>query len=110
MPQAITRTGFRFRNVSATECELTIYDLIYPEWGVSASVIRQQLQAAGEQVRSIRLNIHSYGGSIPEGLAIYNLLKSHPARVEAHIDGIAASMASVVAMAGDEIVMPNSTG
>ncbi len=82
--------------------EITIYDVIDRYYGVSASAIYDQLKAIGE-VKTIRVRLNSNGGSVFEGTAIYNLLKQHPARVTVTIDGLAASMASIVAMAGDEI-------
>ena len=57
-------------------------------------------------VDTIRVHINSPGGFVTEGVAIFNALKQHPARVVVTIDALAASMASAVAMAGDEIVMP----
>ncbi|EOW7663426.1 ClpP-like prohead protease/major capsid protein fusion protein, partial [Escherichia coli] len=51
---------------------------------------------------------HSPGGDIFEGLAIYNALKNHPAKKIVHIEGMAASMASFIAMCGDHIVMPEN--
>src|ERR1019366_1254050 len=51
----------------------------------------------------IDLRINSPGGNVFEGLTIYNLLASHPAKVAVHIDGLAASIASVIAMAGNTI-------
>lgn len=56
----------------------------------------------------INLYINSYGGSVFEGTAIYNQLKRHPAHKTAYIDGFACSIASVIAMAADEIVMPRN--
>ncbi|EIB0206250.1 Clp protease ClpP, partial [Escherichia coli] len=53
-------------------------------------------------------SIHSPGGDIFEGLAIYNALKNHPAKKIVHIEGMAASMASFIAMCGDHIVMPEN--
>ncbi|HGP0083435.1 TPA: head maturation protease, ClpP-related, partial [Pseudomonas aeruginosa] len=50
----------------------------------------------------------SPGGDVFEGTAIYNLLRNHPASVDVYIDGLAASMASVIAMAGDTIYMPEN--
>ncbi len=52
---------------------------------------------------TIHVRLNSYGGDVFEGLAIYRLLADHPARVIVFIDGIAASIASVIAMAGDDI-------
>lgn len=59
-------------------------------------------------VQQINLYINSYGGSVFEGTAIYNQLKRHPAHKTVYIDGFACSVASVIAMAGDEIVMPKN--
>lgn len=53
----------------------------------------------------ITVHINSYGGEVAEGLAIYNNLKNHPARIRTICDGFACSAASVVFMAGDERVM-----
>ncbi|MGQ3049838.1 MAG: head maturation protease, ClpP-related [Niveispirillum sp.] len=81
--------------------EITIYDEI-GYWGINASSFIRDLRSIGA-VDRIDLRINSPGGDVFDGAAIYNLLLAHPARVVVHIDGLAASMASVVAMAGDEI-------
>lgn len=60
-------------------------------------------------VTEIEIYINSYGGSVFEGTAIYNQLKRHPAKKTVYIDGFACSIASVIAMAGDEVVMPKNT-
>ena len=60
-------------------------------------------------VTEIEVYINSYGGSVFEGTAIYNQLKRHPAKKTVYIDGFACSIASVIAMAGDEVVMPKNT-
>lgn len=93
--------AYRFTAL-ADEVEIAIYDIIDPFWGISAAQIRGELRAAGD-VQRIHIRIHSPGGSIVEGTALYSLLKSHPARKRVTVDGLAASMASIVAMAGDEI-------
>lgn len=59
-------------------------------------------------VTQINLYINSYGGSVFEGTAIYNQLRRHPAHKTVFVDGFACSIASVIAMAGDEIVMPRN--
>lgn len=59
-------------------------------------------------VTQINVYINSYGGSVFEGTAIYNQLRRHPAHKTVYIDGFACSIASVIAMAGDEIVMPRN--
>lgn len=74
-------------------------------WGVSASDFIADLRGQSG-IKSINLSIHSPGGSVLDGLAIYNSLASHPAKVYGHVEGIAASAASFVLMAADVISMP----
>jgi len=69
--------------------------------------IKEFLDEIGE-VDNIDVHINSGGGSVFGGIAIYNLLKSHKASVTVYIDGIAASIASVIACAGDKIIMPKN--
>lgn len=76
-------------------------------WEVNAAQFANDLKALGE-LEQIDLNINSGGGSIIEGTAIFNILLRHPARVVANVEGWAASMASVIAMAADEIVIPEN--
>ena len=73
----------------------------------SAEHFRQAL-AEHPNVTQINIYINSYGGSVFEGTAIYNQLKRHAAHKTVYIDGFACSIASVIAMAGDEIVMPKN--
>ncbi|EHW9963248.1 Clp protease ClpP [Escherichia coli] len=83
---------------------------IYEEiggFGVTAKQFAEDLKALGD-VSHINLRIHSPGGDVFEGIAIYNLIRNHPADITVYIDGVAASMASVVAMAGDRVVMPEN--
>lgn len=56
-------------------------------------------------VDTLNVRINSIGGSVPDGLAIYNALQRHPARVAVSIEGVAASIASLIAMAGNEIAI-----
>jgi ATP-dependent protease ClpP protease subunit len=92
--------------------EIVIYDEIGASfWGedsVSAKQFLATLEGLGD-VNSITLRINSPGGDVFDGLAIHNALKNHKATVTAHIDGIAASIASYIAMAADSIVMPANT-
>ena len=74
----------------------------------SANAFRDAL-AAHPNVTQIDLYINSYGGSVFEGTAIYNQLRRHPAHKTVYVDGFACSIASVIAMAGDEVVMPRNT-
>ena len=87
--------------------EISIYDEI-GFWGVSAASFAQDLKDCGNNIKQINLHIHSPGGDVFDGIAIYNLLKNHPANVTVYIDGLAASMASVIAMAGNEVIMPEN--
>lgn len=90
---------------------LRIYDPIDSwggEWGVSAKEVAAALDSLGD-VGEIRLHINSPGGEVFEGLAILNTLRRHPARLVTVVDGIAASAASYIAMAGDEVVMARNT-
>jgi len=88
----------------ADEAEVYIYEDIGSGWfgGVSAKQFADDLRALGS-VQTINLHINSYGGEVFDGVAIYRTLVDHPARVVTHIDGVAASSAATVAMAGDEI-------
>lgn len=74
-------------------------------WGISASEFISDIKAHGN-ASQINLSIHSPGGNALDGLAMYNALVSHPAKVHTHVAGLAASAASIVLMAGDEITMP----
>nr|DAY08639.1 MAG TPA: major capsid protein [Bacteriophage sp.] len=87
--------------------EISIYDEI-GFWGVTAQSFSKDLKALGNNLKQINLHIHSPGGDVFDGIAIYNLLKNHPANVTVYIDGLAASMASVIAMAGNEVIMPEN--
>lgn len=73
----------------------------------SANHFREEL-AAHPGVTQINVYINSYGGSVFEGTAIYNQLRRHAAHKTVYVDGFACSIASVIAMAGDEVVMPRN--
>jgi ATP-dependent Clp protease, protease subunit len=90
----------------ATGSEVGIYDEI-GAYGVSAKGFLAELGAlpAGTP---IDLRINSPGGSVFDAVAIYNAIQRHEGTVTVWIDGIAASAASYIAMAGDEIVMPEN--
>jgi ATP-dependent Clp protease, protease subunit len=85
--------------------EISIYDEI-GYWGVTAKQFIGDLKAV--DATTIKLAINSPGGAVFDALAIYNALRQHPAAVEVTIMGVAASAASVIAMAGDTIVMPEN--
>ncbi len=74
----------------------------------SAAQFRDDLKELGD-VSTIDLHINSEGGSVFEGIAIYNMLKNNPAHINVHVDALAASIASVIAMSGDTIFMPKNS-
>ena len=72
--------------------------------GITAKSFRNDLARLGD-VSELRIFINSGGGSVFDGIAIFNQIARHKARKVVHVDGIAASIASVIAMAGDEILI-----
>lgn len=74
----------------------------------SAQTFKNELDALGD-VENINLYVNSPGGSVFEGITIHNMLKRHSAHVIAHVDALAASIASVIIMAADEIRMPSNS-
>ena len=78
------------------------------ESDTSAEHFREEL-AKYPNAEEIEIYINSMGGDVVEGTAIYNQLKRHPAKKTVYVDGFAASIASVIAMAGDEVIMPANT-
>ena len=89
-----------------TGAEVAIYDEI-GAYGVSAKGFLAELGALPEGT-PVDLRLNSPGGSVFDAVAIHNALKRHAGPVTVWIDGIAASAASYIAMAGDEIVMPEN--
>lgn len=89
--------------------EISVRGFIGSWWDeVNDTTIAAQLAAIGD-VEEIRVSINSRGGEVDPAVAIYNMLRNHPARVVVRVEGVAASAASIIAMAGDEIVMPANT-
>jgi ATP-dependent Clp endopeptidase proteolytic subunit ClpP len=86
--------------------DISIHDEI-GLWGVSASAFMRDLRGMGE-LDEIHLSIHSPGGDVLDGWAIYNSLKNNKAKVTARVEGLAASMASVILMAADVIEIPEN--
>lgn len=86
---------------------ISIYDVIGEDWwtggGFTAKRMAAALRAIGEKAVTVKIN--SPGGDMFDGIAIYNLLRDHPAKVTIEVMGLAASAASIIAMAGDEIRM-----
>jgi ATP-dependent protease ClpP protease subunit len=93
---------YRIKNVSSDEAEIFLYDEV-GGWGTYADQFVADLKAI--TAPKIRLRINSPGGSVFEGLACANALRAHPAEVIVQVDGIAASIASVIAMAADRVIV-----
>lgn len=102
---------WQFKNLGTTG-ELFLYGEISDTswWGdeVTPAQFQSDLAALGD-ISDLNIYINSPGGDVFAGFAIYNILNRHPAHKTAHIDGLAASAASVVAMAADKIVMPEAS-
>lgn len=103
----------------ANVLEIYLYDDIEPDgedfWtgdkidsDTSANHVQQVLQGAGD-VNAINIYINSYGGDVKEGIGIYNLLSRSKAYKTVYIDGFACSIASVIAMVGDKVIMGSNT-
>lgn len=80
-----------------------VYDEIGGTFGVSAEQFARDLEDVDASTIEVRIN--SPGGSLYDSVAIYNTLRAHPARVVAIVDSLAASGASLIAMAADEVIM-----
>ncbi len=94
--------------VAAASDAATTIDL-YDEigyWGVNAKRFRSQLR---DTSGDIVLRINSPGGDVFDGIAIYNDLLAHDGKVRVEVVGMAASIASIIAMAGDEVVMAENS-
>jgi len=95
------------------EASVYIYgDIVSWEWfesDVSSYTLAKEIESISEDVETINVFINSYGGEVAEGLAIYNALRRHKAKVKTYCDGFACSAASVVFMAGDERIMSNAS-
>lgn len=101
------RKWYSIAKKSAKEGELLIYDDIGAGFfteGVTAAQFTKDLHALGK-LDELSIRISSYGGDVSDGLAIYRVLAGYAAHKTVHIDSVAASIASVIAMAGDEIMI-----
>jgi ATP-dependent Clp protease protease subunit len=87
-------------DTSSGQSEVLIYDVIGWPY-VDAGEFTREFKSI--KSKEITVGINSPGGDVFDGTAIYNVIKDHPAKVTTRIDGVAASMASIIALAGDEI-------
>lgn len=93
------------------DAETFVDDLWCGHWEESENSANHFRQVLSEHPNAAQINVYinSNGGSVFEGTAIYNQLRRHPAHKTVYVDGFACSIASVIAMAGDEVVMPPNT-
>ena len=107
----MSRRYWEFKNKTATEADLFLYIEI-ASWGGgyaahSAQSFKQELDNLGE-IDTLNIYINSPGGDVFEGNTIMNMLKRKKCTKNVYVDGLAASIASVIAMAGDKIIMPSN--
>lgn len=106
----MSNTWFTIKAAGADSSSAAPEILVYDEIAAgSAEDFKRALNALGGDCRAISMRINSPGGDGFAGLAIHNILAAHPANITCHIDGIAASAASLIAMAADKIVAPENT-
>lgn len=98
---------FDFRNAKDDSVDLYIYDVVGDSWtGNDASALVKEI--AGYKKKRINARINSPGGSVFDGVAIFNALKNHDGGVTTFVDGLAASIASIIALAGERIIMADN--
>ena len=107
---------WNFKALENNEGELTIYGEIANSTGgwfsdgteITPKGFKEELDALGD-ISVLNVYINSPGGDVFAGQAIYSMLKRNKATINVHVDGLAASIASVIAMAGDTIHMPSNS-
>lgn len=108
-PETFNRWNAGVRAVSApAENVITIYDVIGEDWWTGEGVTVNRVDAALRKIgqdQAVEVHINSPGGDVFEGIAIFNRLREHGGKITVKIMGLAASAASVIAMAGDEILI-----
>ena len=100
---------WNFIKNEAGDGELTLYGEISDVtwWGdeITPQQFKKDLDDLGD-ISNLNIYINSPGGDVFAGQTIYSILKRSQAHITVYIDGLAASIASIVAMAGDEVIMP----
>ncbi len=101
--------AFEVKALASDKPSISIFDRIGADYegnGVTAARVAAALRSIGN--KAVTVEINSPGGNYFEGVAIYNLLRRHPQAVDVQILGIAASAASIIAMAGDTIAIAHN--
>ena len=104
---AKAKTEFKIE-ARQSEADILLYGAVgddFWEDSVSAKSFSDELKVLPESVKKINLRINSPGGSVFDGVTIYERLRQHKAKVTVHVDGMAASIASIIALAGDEVII-----
>jgi ATP-dependent Clp endopeptidase proteolytic subunit ClpP len=99
---------FEIKCKTETLAEIELYGSIGESFwddSISAKQFSEELKKLPSSVKEISLRVNSPGGSVFDGMTIYERLRNHPAKVVAYVDGLAASIASIIIMAADEIVI-----
>ncbi|MFS1133989.1 head maturation protease, ClpP-related [Enterococcus hirae] len=100
------------QSVNQDEADIYIFGEItsfkWNESDTTASSFQKDLKELGD-VKKINLHVNSPGGSVFEGIAIGNMLKQHKAYVTAYVDALAASIASVIVVSCDKVIMPENS-
>lgn len=100
---------YDIKNAAERRASIWVYEEIGENfWGEGLTAKQFVKDLAALDVDAIDLHINSPGGNVFDGQAIFNALRGHPATVTTYIDGLAASIASVVALAGDRILMASN--
>jgi ATP-dependent Clp endopeptidase proteolytic subunit ClpP len=104
---------FEVKNQTDTTADLFFYgDIVSSEWGAWDATdqypdkIREHLSEC--KGKSLNIYVNSGGGSVFAGMAIYSMLKRHDGYKKVYVDGLAGSIASVIALAGDEVFIPSN--
>src|SRR5690606_11193118 len=109
-PKALSRWDAGIQAAAEDDRTISVLDVIGQDWwtgeGVTSKRIAGALRSLGKG--PVTVNINSPGADVFEGLAIYNLLREHPGEVTVEVLGLAASAASIIAMAGDEVQVPRA--
>lgn len=106
-PALVDKQWYKIQNVGPNAADMWIYDEI-GGWGITAQNLVAELSTLN--VAQITVHVNSPGGDVFDGIAIMNSLRDHPANVTVVVDALAASIASVIAQAGNKIIMGrNST-
>lgn len=111
MPKSNNKKFWNFKALDEKTGELTLYGEIsdISWWGdeITPKQFKEDLDALGD-IDVLNVYINSPGGDVFAGQTIHSMLKRHKATINVYIDGLAASIASVIAMAGDRVIMPRN--